>query len=99
MCAPRPRYSIEFGKLLLLSTLYIDTSPATPSNAKALWVNPPMMDEEMLLQQCAALKALNPSLRCFVYRWVWLPFGIRGEESSSHHCDSLLAPTLAPETW
>ena len=32
-----------------------------------------MRDEEMLLQQCAALKGLNPDLRCFVYRWVGLP--------------------------
>ena len=38
------------------------------SNAKALWVNPPMLDEELLLEQCARLKALNPALRCFVYR-------------------------------
>lgn len=38
------------------------------SNAKSLWVVPPMRDEEMLLEQCARLKAVNPALRCFVYR-------------------------------
>ena len=27
-----------------------------------------MSDEELLLEQCARLKALNPDLRCFVYR-------------------------------
>ena len=38
------------------------------SNAKALWVAPPMRDEELLVEQCSRLKALNPNLRCFVYR-------------------------------
>lgn len=38
------------------------------SNAKALWVHPPMRDEEMLVEQCALLKAINPEIKCFVYR-------------------------------
>ena len=38
------------------------------SNAKALWVIPPMTDDLLLLQQCAALKAVSPDTRCFVYR-------------------------------
>jgi hypothetical protein len=38
------------------------------SNAKALWVAPPMTDDLMLLQQCALLKDVNPDTRCFVYR-------------------------------
>lgn len=27
-----------------------------------------MRDEELLITQCEKLKAINPSLRCFVYR-------------------------------
>ena len=38
------------------------------SNAKALWVVPPMTDDLLLLEQCAALKAISPDTRCFVYR-------------------------------
>ena len=43
------------------------------SNAKALWVVPPMRDEELLVEQCALLKALNPSLRCFVCKYSAAP--------------------------
>ena len=43
------------------------------SSAKAIWVkgnatNGGMNDEELLVEQCSMLKALNPNLRCFVYR-------------------------------
>ena len=38
------------------------------SNAKQLWVVPPMSDEELLLTQAALLKAANPNIKVFVYR-------------------------------
>jgi len=38
------------------------------SNAKQLWVVPPMMCEELLLTQAAVLKAKNPNIKVFVYR-------------------------------
>ena len=38
------------------------------SNAKQLWVDPPMDCQELLVEQCALLKAANPKLKCFVYR-------------------------------
>ena len=37
------------------------------SSAKSLWVRPPMQCD-LLLEQCALLKAANPAARCFVYR-------------------------------
>ena len=49
-----------------------DTLPAplslNSSNAKQLWVVPPMSDEELLLTQAALLKAANPNIKVFVYR-------------------------------
>ena len=38
------------------------------SNAKALWVKPPMSCEELLVEQAARLKAARPGVRVFGYR-------------------------------
>ena len=38
------------------------------SNAKSLWVVPPMSSEELLVEQAARLKAERPSVKVFVYR-------------------------------
>ena len=38
------------------------------SNAKALWVKPPMSAEELLVEQAARLKAARPGVRVMVYR-------------------------------
>ena len=38
------------------------------SNAKALWVQPPMSCEELLVEQAARLKAARPGVRVMVYR-------------------------------
>lgn len=38
------------------------------SNAKQLWVNPPMSCEELFVEQAALLKAANPDIRVMGYR-------------------------------
>jgi len=38
------------------------------SNAKSLWVHPPMLDEELLVEQASLVKAANPNTRVWVYR-------------------------------
>ncbi len=42
--------------------------PFPSSNARQLWVNPPMSDEELLITQAALLKGANPNVKVFVYR-------------------------------
>ena len=38
------------------------------SNAKSLWVHPPMNAEELLIKQASILKAVRPAVKVFVYR-------------------------------
>lgn len=54
------------------------------SNGKQIWVNPPMNCQELLIEQVARLKAVNPNQKVWIYRnlvKVWLSVG-----NECHQC-------------